>query len=127
MQIVSDVANPGSTNYTTSVNWQTNQVPPSQYISLRNGPYLILSISLSHARREMWWDTSLMLPKNQSYMSNPKFSFKNSFGISLWDIGNSGIVYMLSKAGMSTNSVMCDNIRMQALHYSQNRMEKCEK
>ncbi len=47
MGIASGVTNPGSTNYTTSVSWQTNHdsdagIPPPQYISLHDGPYLIL-------------------------------------------------------------------------------------
>ncbi len=95
------------------------------YTSQHNGPYLILSISLPHAtaRREVWWDTSLMLSENRGYVSNPKFSFNHSFGISLWDIDHSHIADMLSEAGMLTNSVMCDNKRMKDPNYSQNIME----
>ncbi len=117
MGIASGVTNSGSTNYTTSVGWQTNHdsdegVPPPQYIPLHNGPYLILSISLPRAtaRREVWWDTSLMLSENRGYVSNQNVSFKYLFGISLWDIDNSRIADMLSKAGILTNSLVCDNI-----------------
>ncbi len=47
MGIASGTTNPESTNYTTSVGWQTNHdsdegVPPPQYLPLHNGPYLIL-------------------------------------------------------------------------------------
>ncbi len=102
-----------------------SRLPYTVYISHHNGSYLILSISFPHAtaRREVWWATSLMLSENRGYVSNLKFSFNHSFCISLWDIDHSRIADMLSEAGMLTNSIMCDNKRMQDPHYSQNIME----